>query len=142
VVDNETCVKWFLEHGADPNLRGRRGATPLATAALRPSTIVLQLLISYGAELDPQALYSAISHRGQGTVQVMSCLIDRGVDVNAPSPQWRTPLLYAVRLRDKERVRLLLDKGADRTIKNVDGQTPAEIAKSMGQMELYEMLTE
>lgn len=140
VVDDETCVKWLLDHGADPNVPGERGATPLATAALRPSIAVLELLLAYGAELDARALYNAIDRRGQGGIPVMRFLLDRGVDVNAPSRQWCTPLHYAVRGADKERIQLLLDRGADTTIKGALGQTAAERAKSMGNMEIHDLI--
>ena len=42
-------MRWFLEYGA--------------------STTVLELLLSHGAELDPQAWLNTISRRGQGGVR-------------------------------------------------------------------------
>lgn len=140
-MENETCVKWLLEHGADPNVRGKRGITPLATAALYPSTAILELLLSHGAELDPQALYKAICPRGRGGMPIMRFLIDRGIDVNSPSKPWPSPLHYAVYVGDKERVQLLLDKGADRTCKGALGQTAAERAKSKGRLDIYEIIS-
>lgn len=83
-MQDEACVRWFLDRGADPNKQSDRGFTPLASAALYPSTTVIELLISHGAKLDPDALVSAIDHRGRGGLPVMRCLIDHGIDVNAP----------------------------------------------------------
>lgn len=140
-MDDETCVRWLLEHGADPNVPGEGGVTPLATAALRPSIAVLELLLAHGAELDPEALYKAMSLRGQGGVPVMRFLLDRGVDVNAPSPHSGTPLHHAVRLSHKERVQVLLDHGADPTIKNALGQTAAERALAMGRPDIAEIIS-
>ncbi|KAH8690660.1 ankyrin repeat-containing domain protein [Talaromyces proteolyticus] len=146
VVDDEICVRWFLEHGADPNQQNDKGMTPLATAALRPSINILELLIIHGAKLDPQALLNAISRRGNGGVPVMRYLIDQGIDINAPSRQYCSPLHYAVSVAGVDRVQILLDKGADRSIRNILGETPAEMAKSrMAQseeaMKVYEILS-
>ncbi|RDL30125.1 uncharacterized protein BP5553_10403 [Venustampulla echinocandica] len=106
VVRDVACTKWFLEHGADPNLPGERGVTPLATAALHTSITVLELLISYGAELDPRALYNAIGCRpsnGGGGVPIIKFLLDHGMDVNAPSQNWCGPVYMAARMGNKER---------------------------------------
>ena len=147
MVDNETCVRWFLEHGADPNRRGSRNATPLASAALYPSTTVLELLLSHGAELDPEALLSAIDRRGQGRVPAMRVLIDHGMDVNTPGKAHGSPLHYAVYVAGVDQTRFLLDKGADRSAKDILGQTPVEMAKermtrSKDAMTVYEILSE
>ena len=147
MVENEACVRWFLEHGADPNRRGARNATVLASAALFPSTTVLELLLSHGAELDPEALLSAMSHRGQGGVPAMRVLIAHGMDVNTPSRAHGSPLHYAVYIAGVDRTRFLLEKGADRSAKDILDQTPVEMAKermtmSKNAMTVYEILSE
>jgi hypothetical protein len=43
VVGSEERVRWFLDRGADLNFRGWRGASPLSTAALDYSPIVMDL---------------------------------------------------------------------------------------------------
>ncbi|MEI8633447.1 ankyrin repeat domain-containing protein [Vibrio sp. PP-XX7] len=50
-------------------------------------------------------------------------LIDQGLDVNAVDSYGNTPLLYAVRQRNVDGMRLLLANGADRMIEhqNLDG---------------------
>jgi hypothetical protein len=42
----------------------------------------------------------------------------------------------------KEKLQLLLDRGADRTIKNIRGMAPADLAKERGETELFEILSE
>jgi ankyrin repeat protein len=52
-----------------------------------------------------------------------------------------TALHWAVRMRSSEKVKLMLESGAaDSTIKDVNGLTPAEVAKQMACMDLYEIL--
>ena len=134
-----------LYHGADPNLRGPgRGktATPLATAAYHGDIDVLEALLSGGADLIPEALVGAMHPRAPGGIPVMKFLINRGVDVNAfRKKEGDTPLHWAVRIRDIEKVKLLLESGADGTLKDALGLTPAEVAKEIERMDLYEILS-
>lgn len=126
------CVKWFLDNGADPNTRSCipldqsiryharswEGFTALSVATTNFHTDVPILLIARGADLDPEAIYSAISTRGkkhsESALRMMRCLLDHGMDVNAPSERHGSPLNFAIQKGNKERVQLLLDYGADR----------------------------
>lgn len=134
-------VKWLLENGADPNIRSNKSVSPLATASLIPSTRVLDLLISHGAELDPHALFNSMSPRGEGDLPIMSYLINRGIDVNAVEKQKGSALHYAVDLGSLEKVELLLKHGADRTKVAEYGLTPIELAEKKGLKEIYEILS-
>ncbi|PVH86239.1 ankyrin [Cadophora sp. DSE1049] len=141
-IGSETSVKWLLEHGADPNITGGKYPSPLVTAALESLSPVFDILISHGAKLDPQALFLAMSPRGKGGIPVMEYLIDHGIDINAVRPDLGTPLHYAVTLGSKarEKLELLLRRGADRTVKNTSGVTPAELAKQKGYLDLLDIL--
>jgi ankyrin repeat protein len=113
-TDNVDRVKWFLSHGADPNLRGsgrNKLATPLSTAAFYSDIAVLEALISGGADLDPEALVSAMSPRGHGGLPVMKFLINRGIDINAFRREGETPRHYAVTMGSREKVEPLLESG-------------------------------
>lgn len=136
-----------MEHGADPNQRSDKGFTPLASASLFPSLTTIELLISHGAKLIPEALVAAISRRGRGGIPVMRCLIAQGIDVNAALRPHGSPLHYAVYVAGIEQTHLLLDNGADRSMKNCLGRTPVEMARSkMARSEdtkkVYEILSE
>ncbi|CZR65974.1 uncharacterized protein PAC_15874 [Phialocephala subalpina] len=148
VTRTETVLKWFLDHGADPNLRDKIDCSPLATAALKPPTVAIrafEILIDHGAEVDSRALFYSMDPRGKGGIPVMKYLIARGVDVNAigsmVGSREGTPLHYAVALKSEEKINLLLDAGADKTIKTSYGMTPADVAKSRGYMEIFEFLS-
>ena len=85
-----------LEHGADPNQRSDKGFTPLASASNYPSVTTIDLLISYGAKIVPEALVAAISCRGRGGTPVMRCLIDHGINFNAPLRSHGSFLHYSI----------------------------------------------
>ncbi|KAK0105328.1 hypothetical protein ONS95_004291 [Cadophora gregata] len=143
-IDSETKVRWLLDHGADPNVTGEKYASPLATAALEPLSPVFDVLISHGAKLDPYALFLAMRPRGKGGIPVMEYLIDRGIDINAVRPEAGTPLHYAVSLgsNGREKLELLLRRGADKSVRDMSGMTPAELAKQKGCLDLLVILGE
>ncbi len=76
-------VRFLLQRGADPNIRNKRGLTPLQLATA--------LGFSDGVE----------------------ALIKGGANVNIADQTGETPLIAAVHARNTALVRMLLDKGAD-----------------------------
>ncbi|KAI0867234.1 ankyrin [Hypoxylon argillaceum] len=144
-------TKWFLDHGADPNLISKDGHTPIdfAVTHVSPNTpAIVDLLISSGALLkDSNALHNALTtiESDDECKSMMEILINRGFDINAlsfsnqPSFQERnlsTPLHWAVRKhcarrgRRKMLVRIewLLEHGADLEIKDSKGRAPIDDA--------------
>ena len=77
-------VGQLLATGADPNVRGQAGLTPLISAALG------------------------------GKADIAKLLVDKGVDVNAKSDNGMTPLMVAASQGHKEVAQLLLDNRAGR----------------------------
>lgn len=84
---------------------------------------------------------------------MMSFILDCGFDINAFNISKRpsttrssvigTALHVAARCGHVDRVRFLLDRGADRNVRHPDianGMTAAEWAKKYGKMEIYEIL--
>lgn len=68
----------------------------------------------------------------QGHAGMLKIMIEKGVDVNlaedAPAPAGTTPLHEACMHGQAEAVKLLIAAGADDTLKNMDGETPAHAA--------------
>lgn len=150
VVDSEELTRWFLGHGADPNVGS---FSILDVTAANSSPAVLDLLIAHGAKLEESdALHSAAGEcEGvPGRVEMMRHLLDDlGADVNAIEkrgvPAGRglgrgTPLHSAAYAGRKERIVLLLDKGANRERKNTLGQTVVEFAVAQELEEVLELL--
>lgn len=80
---------------------------------------------------------------------MMQHLLDLGMDINAlwrrefPPTRRRpriTPLHAAVISQQRDRIMLLLNRGADREAKNVLGQTPMEYATSKGFTKAVEVM--
>ena len=109
----------------------------LEIAAASSSPAVLDILLEQGLKLDDtDALHSAAGAEAPpGRVEMMAHLLDLGMDVNAierrgqPSSRGTgkgTPLHSAVYIDQKDHVAFLLQKGADKEVRNTLGQTVME----------------
>lgn len=76
-------IRFLLQRGADPNIRNKRGVTPLQLAT------------------------------GMGFTEGVDALVKGGASVNVSDQTGETPLIAAVHARNVGMVRLLLEKGAD-----------------------------
>ncbi|EON66585.1 hypothetical protein W97_05831 [Coniosporium apollinis CBS 100218] len=152
VVTDENLVKWHLEHGADPNIPSRRGFTPLDSAGYNGSFNTIKYLISHGANLqDTMALISAAASErtNSDTFEIMTFLLDHGVDIDcvervyeplAATVYYGTALHRAVEREDAERVRFLLQRGANRHIKGFEGVSALEVAEMRELKEMADIL--
>jgi len=147
----QTAVAEFLiNKGADINLKGNRGASPLAWAADgRPE--IARMLLDKGADvtisddLGCTALHSAVA---LGHKDIVETLITKGADVNAKSktyvllngygdPKYGdegwTPLHWACYWGDRTAIaELLIANGADVNAKTKNGRTPKSLLGQNG----------
>lgn len=100
-----TIAELLLEHGADAHSCDAKGRNPLAVGAFCGCNDVVQLLLSYIA-VNPTC----------------SSLLNETDDLGC------TPLWLASRTGNLSMVKLLVEAGADATIKSNDGLTPHEVA--------------
>ncbi|KAK8016933.1 ankyrin [Apiospora rasikravindrae] len=126
-MSSKPFTEWLLDHGMDPNLKGKRGPsmvrgdmTPMNAAALdgRKSEAVtktMDLLLSRGATVDPTVLMNAISWRNHGKFypKVLQWLVDHGADVNCTMQTGARLLKAAISDRNAALVQFLLDNGAE-----------------------------
>ena len=95
-----------------------------ATAAA--STLAFVAPAALAQNLAEMQLHAAARECRPGEI---AQLLDRGTDINAQGSGGHTALAYAVSNGCTEGVRLLLARGADRTIKDDSGFDPAYLAK-------------
>ena len=138
--------KLLLDHGANVNAMDTSGRTPLKIAATNVDFKVCELLLSRGACIyirdswGLSALHYACSNQ-MDAVDVCRLLLDYGADINQTCHlNGQTPLFYASMKGNKKLCELLLDRGADMTIKNRWGESCLEIATRKNEYEVVKIL--
>ena len=62
--------------------------------------------------------------------------------VNEKGKQWRTPLHWAARFNAVEVAKVLIDNGADVTVRDNGGLSPLDVARGYDSLEVVELLAE
>jgi len=88
--------------------------------------------------LNPNGGSTLLQAATYGNVPIMAYLIDQKLDINAQSNGGNTALHAAACMGFGDAAKLLLEKGADRTIKNKEGKTAAQAAKTQQIRDLIE----
>lgn len=101
-------IRFLLERGGDPNIRDRRGVTPLQIATRL------------------------------GYVDGVEALLKGGADINVADSQGETPLITAVHQRDVALVRRLLAEGADPDRNDNSGRSARDYMELMTGVPLLE----
>ena len=94
------------------------------------------LLLDKGADVDARsrgstALLKVSDLAGEAADRLVKRLVQRGANVNAVDPELLSPLYKAIRLRNIDRVRFLLENGADAyyvVTETALGNVPSDIA--------------
>jgi len=147
-------IKRLLDKGANPNTIDEKGWRVLSQAANLPSTDVVQLLLTAGANVNatdkdgttPLMHAACADRRFKETVEAyrlrnLNVLLQNGADVNTKNNRGLSALHYAARLGVPSVNKLLLEAGANPTAKTNDGKTPADMAKEAGYDDVVAILT-
>ena len=129
-------LRCLMEAGADTNACLDDNCTPLMMALEEGHINVATFLIEHGAKLDLQddrgctALHYALNYH-PGSLEVISRLIENGVDVNACTNINRcTPLMIASRYGQLDAMNTLIKHGANVNHRDKDGKTALHYALS------------
>ena len=121
-MGNDSKVEWFVNHGADPMVRGSHGESIITVAAANATPVAMDMLLAHGGTLHrSDSLHAAVQSgkNKSGRIEMMQHLLDLGMDINEieqwhypPSRGWGqgTPLHTAVRWGDVKAITLLLRK--------------------------------
>lgn len=152
-------VDLLLKKGARINIKNSDGDTVLMKAAKLSDVKILKELVSYGAYINNVNIYgenTLMNAVKGGKYENVVFLVNNGVNLNQKEKniksfnghklesqekgrivsadqmyKWRgdTPLMVAVRNKDKNIAEVLISHGADKTLKNGEGKTARQIAK-------------
>ena len=112
-------VSWlWLAEGVDMNVTDIEGRQLLQYAIISGNVELVERVITMGADIlakPPKGTALAAATANFGNLKILSLLLDRGADINAPDTDvdFRTALNVAVWEGNREMTSLLLERGAD-----------------------------
>ena len=122
-----------------PNLnaevRSAQDESPLMLAALHGLLAECQGLIEKGADVNKPGWAPLHYAATNGHLAVMQLLIDENAYLDAESPNGSTPLMMAAHYGTPSAVKLLLESGADPTLKNSLGLSAIDFAHQANRLE-------
>lgn len=123
--------------------RNEKDESPLMMAALKGNLDAVKALLARDADVNKTGwapLHYAASAGSPQHVQIIALLLERHAYIDATSPNGTTPLMMAAHYGSSEAVQLLLDEGADPTLKNQLGLTAADFALRVNRTESAEKI--
>jgi ankyrin repeat protein len=122
------------------------GWTPLHLAVFFGRVNTTHVLLEKGADLDAAShteervtpLHSALANPHNAALAQV--LIDAGADISATQLQGYTPLHYAAANGLEPIARQLLERGADRSVRDKTGKTASDLAREKGHLPLADLL--
>ncbi len=122
------------------------GWTPLHLAVFFGRVNTTHVLLAQGADLNAVShteervtpLHSALANPHNAALAQV--LIDAGADISATQLQGYTPLHYAAANGLESVARRLLERGADRSIRDKTGRTASDLAGEKGHVALADLL--
>lgn len=122
------------------DVRTLQDETPLMLAALRGYTDICQKLIARDADVNKPGwapLHYAATH---SHLEIMRMLLDKHAYIDAASPNGSTPLMMAAMYGNVSAVKLLLEAGADPTLKNDLGLSAIDFAQQVRNTDSVEVI--
>lgn len=127
--------------GIDLEAKAPNGDTALMIAAFKANKAAVEALIAADAEVNRPG-WTALHYAASiGNNEIVSMLLEASAYIDAESPNQTTPLMMAARGGHILTVKLLLDEGADATLKNDQGLSAVDLARQFNHMDIVEGLT-
>lgn len=137
---HEEVARMLLGRGADTTLRDSESWGALSIAAYNGHAKVVSLLAggATAAELDDALLVASFS----GDARVINTLLGQGANINARSPESKTPLMIASEAGKLEAVRVLLQNQANPYAVDLENRTAANLAQASGHEEITKLISD
>jgi uncharacterized protein len=124
-------------------LRNAQGESPLMIAAIKGHLGPAQRLIQRGAEVNKTGwtpLHYAASRAEADSVEMVRLLLEHHAYIDAESPNRSTPLMLAAMYGHANVVRLLLEEGADPSLRNEQGLSAVDFARRADRGDLADLI--
>ena len=126
-----------------PEIRNPKDESPLMIAAIKGNLAAVKSLIARDADVNKPGwapLHYAASAGSPRHTEIIALLLEHHAFIDATSPNGTTPLMMASHYGSADAVQLLLNEGADPTMRNQLGLTAADFALRAGRTESAEKI--
>ena len=124
-------MKFLIDININFNLKSRDGLTPLKICIYHKNIEMCKILISIKAGVNEKNLiYDIIKSKD---INIFKLFFDNDdvlsiLDLNYQDREGITPIMFSIFLNQYEMTKILLEKGANHNLKNINGETPLMIA--------------
>jgi uncharacterized protein len=125
----------------DLEAKARNGDTALMIACYKGNLPAVQALLDKGAEVNKPGWTPLHYAAAIGNNKIVQILLDKSAYIDAESPNKTTPMMMAARGGHILTIKLLLDEGADATLKNDLGMSAIDFAEQNEFTDIVEGLT-
>lgn len=127
--------------GIDLEIRARNGDSALMIASYKGNVAAVKSLLAKEAEVNNPG-WTALHYAASiGNDDIVRMLLEASAYIDAESPNGTTPLMMAAGAGRLSTVKLLLDEGADATLKNNLGMTALDFARQASQTYVLDDMT-
>lgn len=117
------------------------GETPLMMAVFKGETALAILMIDKGADVNKPGWTPLHYAATSGNVQMIKVLLENYAYIDAESPNKTTPLMMAAHYGTPGAVKLLLEEGADVSLKNDLGLTAIDFAQQAKKQDSVDVIS-
>ena len=115
---NKVALLLMEQKGIDLEAKAPNGNTALMMAAFRQNKPMVLDMIKRGAQVNQKGWAAIHYSAAAGSTEITTILLDHHAYIDAESPSGMTPLMIAAREGQEKVVELLLEQGADATLKD------------------------
>ena len=125
------------------DVRNPKDETPLMLAVLKGFLPQAKAMLARGADVNKTGwapLHYAATYAGKGDIEQVQLLLEHHAYIDAESPNGTTPLMMAAQYGSEGVAKLLLEEGADATLRNQLKLTAIDFATRAGRASLAETI--
>jgi uncharacterized protein len=133
----------LTQRSVKAELRNPAGESPLMIAAIKGHLELARALIRRGAEVNKPGwtpLHYAASRPEPDSLDMVRLLLEHHAYIDAESPNKTTPLMMAAMYGDRSVVRLLVEEGADASLRNEQGLTAVDFARRADRQDMADLI--
>ena len=126
-----------------PESRNAQDESPLMMAAIRGQLDMVRQLLAKDADVNKPGwtpLHYAVSNAHTDTLAITQLLLDHSAYIDAASPNGSTPLMLAAMYGPIDAVKLLLQEGADPSLKNQLGLSAIDFANRASRQDIADLI--